>query len=423
MNVLLVLADDMRADLLPFMSFVNGVLRRSGTEYTSMRAEVPVCSPARAGMVTGQYAHRAANGVFTNTPIVDVANPALHSLPVWLAGVTCGMFGKYTIPGVSAVQPGWDVWRVLSGNTQAPYGYELSTDGVLSNPPEHQLDLIADEVETFVTTAAEPWFCWFAPTNPHVNTSNFGNNPQPETLNKFDWVQWPYTLLEDTTGKPSWIAALGQHTPKQRRVMQTRIRRQIRETYDLDVKIQGIHAALDAAGRLQDTLIIFVSDGGVFYLEQRLPNAVGTPLPSTKEMPYDAVAKVPCILSGPGVPRRLVYPYPTILQDVTATILEVFGATPSVDLDGVDLLHLLDAAHTTRSTLFQRQADALDFPDGAGIVTHTRKLIRWDDQVGTDKFEMYDLDTDPDELVNVANVPARLAERNALEALIDAALA
>jgi hypothetical protein len=52
----------------------------------------------------------------------------------------------------------------------------------------------------------------------------------------------------------------------------------------------------------------------------------------------------------------------------------------------------------------------------------TRKLTRWA-AADPNKYEMYDLDTDPDEHTNVAYVGGRLAERNALEAELDALLA
>jgi hypothetical protein len=99
---------------------------------------------------------------------------------------------------------------------------------------------------------------------------------------------------------------------------------------------------------------------------------------------------------------------------VTATILALFGASPTVALDGVDLRE----AAQGRSTLYERKGEP-GFPDGVGIVDATRKLVRWADQAGDDRYEAYDLDTDPDELVSWANDPARRAERDRYEARLD----
>jgi arylsulfatase A-like enzyme len=151
----------------------------------------------------------------------------------------------------------------------------------------------------------------------------------------------------------------------------------------------------------------------VLYGEQRL--GAGVPITTaTKNHPYDACARVPCIVAGPGFEHGGIRSEPTVLQDVTATILALFGASPTVALDGVDLRE----AAPGRSTLYERKGEP-GFPDGVGIVDATRKLVRWADQAGDDRYEAYDLDTDPDELVSWANDPARRAERDRYEARLD----
>jgi arylsulfatase A-like enzyme len=111
---------------------------------------------------------------------------------------------------------------------------------------------------------------------------------------------------------------------------------------------------------------------------------------------------------------------PTQHQDIAATMAAIASVTPGVSpLDGIDLrttdpdrelLHQLGDATGT---------GAAGRPIAEGITTKTRKLFRYD-ETGADEFEMYDLDTDPTELLNVANDAGRLTERNALEAALDA---
>jgi arylsulfatase A-like enzyme len=107
-----------------------------------------------------------------------------------------------------------------------------------------------------------------------------------------------------------------------------------------------------------------------------------------------------------------------VLQDLTATILSLAGATATVPQDGIDLRSPA-SQRADRATLYERKGDE-EFPDGVGIVTATRKLLRWDDRHGDDRYEAYDLDRDPDELVSWANDPARRAERDRYEAKLDA---
>ena len=415
-NVLLVVLDDCRKDLLPYMGFTNGQLRREGIEFTSMRCPVPVCSPVRAGLMTGRDAFRAENLVYRNSPATDAAGVATHTLPIWLktAGVaSTGLFGKYTIPGQTTKPNGWDTWRCLSSSTQAAYGYTIHDGTTPTTPAGHQLTYLASEVTTFVTTATQPWFCYFAPTNPHVNVTDFGNNPLPSSSLKFDWVDWPLDLLTSTTDKPSWITALAQMTPNDQALLRVQIRQQLREAHDADAVIQQIYNSLSSSGRLADTLIIVISDSGVFYGEQRLD--LGG-IPSIKDHPYDSVAKVPSIMRGPGVRAGSSYTHPTKIQDVTATVSSFFGATPTTSLDGVDLRALVNTPQPSRGTLYEKGAGDPTYPDGSGVVTATRKLLKWTGKAGTDEYEMYDLDTDPGEKINVANIAGRLTERNTLEA-------
>jgi arylsulfatase A-like enzyme len=164
-------------------------------------------------------------------------------------------------------------------------------------------------------------------------------------------------------------------------------------------------------------VIVFVTDSGVFYGEQRL----GGILTSGKNYPYDVVAKVPCIVRGPTFPAATVESTPAVLQDVTATILALFGAVATVELDGLDLRQLVGTPDPLRATLYERAADT-EAPAGAGVVTATRKLTRWSGTTPADRYEAYDLDVDPAEHVSWAGVPGRAAELASLDGRLDALL-
>lgn len=425
-NVLLILADDMRQDLLPFMPFVSGTLRASGTEFTHAYCEVPICQAARAGLLTGQHAHSASNGVYQNA---DTLPSYTNLLPTWLTGVSRGMFGKVPLGyAQQAARPGWDTWRVFASvNEQEAYGYSVYDGSATTSPTSHQLSYIVPHVQTFITTAAQPFFAWWSPTNPHVNTSTFTNNPLPTTMDKFEWLQWPFSLLTSTTGKPTWISGLAAPAAAALSAIRLAARQQVREVYDLDVQIATLYAAL--GGRAADTYIIFVSDSGVFFGEQRL----GSSNAAEKDHPYDVAAKVPCIIAGPGIPAGGTNTTPITLQDITATITAILGGTPTITQTGTDIRTFITTPNPGRPILYERHGNVSNgYPDGVGVITATRKLIRWTEGTGTpatnfttnpnDHYEMYDLDTDPHELTNVANVGGRLTERTALDAQITALL-
>jgi arylsulfatase A-like enzyme len=225
-------------------------------------------------------------------------------------------------------------------------------------------------------------------------------------------------LLEDASTKPSWIASRPPPTAAALSRMRHGIRQQAREVHDLDGVIRELCAALDAAGRLERTIVAFASDGGVHYGEQRI-GIEGAVTPARKNQPYDVCARVPCVLRGAGFAPGQVRREPAVLQDLTATVLAALGASATVELDGTDLRDPASGL-AGRATLYERRGDE-EFPDGVGIVDAARKVLRWAGH-GDDRFEAYDLDTDPDELVSWANDPARRAERDAYEARLDALL-
>lgn len=428
-NVVLVIMDDMRRDLLPYMPFVNGTLRPQGTELAGMRCEVPICSPARASIITGRHARDPENGVYAQPD--PISSPSTHALPVWLAPVTAsnGMFGKYMVNGSSGLQPGWDRWCVMNSNVQGVYDYSCKdetgavvTPGVTSSI--HQLKYLQSMINPYLSSATEPFFCYFAPTNPHVNDTEFRNNPWPETCSKFGWVRWPMTHLlsdADAATKPSFRAVpVTQYTETQLGYLNNEIRNQIRECFDVDTVIKSMWDTLVARGGgvLGRTIWIFATDSGVFYEEQRTMVDTGITV-SQKGDCYDCVTRVPSLIMGPGIPVGLRDTTPMTMQDITPTICNIFGATPSLTLRGTDIRTLVTNPPADRDTLYECKSTAMPW-DATGIVTRTRKLVKYAGKTGNDQYEMYDLDTDPWENTSVANVPGRLTERNALETRMNA---
>jgi arylsulfatase A-like enzyme len=197
-------------------------------------------------------------------------------------------------------------------------------------------------------------------------------------------------------------------------------RGQLREGTALDRAIGAIIESL-APEPLANTLIIYNSDNGIMYGEHRMPY-VGV----AKNNAYDVTMRVPLVMRGPNVAPGISDEPVTTGADVTATIVAAAGATAALTPDGVNLYDVIanPATYASRQLLHAKDV-TINFgtaPAGEGISTATRKLYRYPSVTGPDRLEAYDLDTDPDELANWANDPTRLAERDALEAALDALL-
>lgn len=412
-NVVVIDVDDMRHDLVRHMPFVNQ-MRREATEFTACRLNVPVCQAARVAVLTGQYAHNS--GVPNN----DVQFPdTVDALPAWLetAGVDCAGIGKMPNGyGTTAIPDGWTYWRRIQ-NIHEKFNANVFDGSASATTGQWEADYLADQFDAWFAGTTAPFFAWITPTMPHADTWQY--HPRPRQMTRLSWYQHTFNLEDDVSDKPTRIQDRDPITvdllPRARR----EIRNQIREVRDVDWLVEHIYTTLLDAGVLHDTILVFTTDGGVFYGEHRFGFGSGFFIGAAKDEPYDVVTKVPLIVRGPGFTADAKVDAPTTAQDITALCLDAFDATPTIDLDGISLATIAadPGSYRDRALLYEKGTGAGN--TAYGIMTIDRKLIRWEDETGTDEYEAYDLDIDPDEHANWANDAGRRAERDALEAELD----
>lgn len=99
-NVILFLTDDQALSDLRAMGAVRRRIGQAGTRFSRAFSQYPLCCPARATLLTGQYAHN--HGVMGNAPPFG-GFPAFNdreTLPVWLqrAGYNTLMLGTTIAP-------------------------------------------------------------------------------------------------------------------------------------------------------------------------------------------------------------------------------------------------------------------------------------------------------------------------------------
>ena len=169
----------------------------------------------------------------------------------------------------------------------------------------------------------------------------------------------------------------------------------------LDHNVGRILAALEAAGLTQDTTVLYTSDHG---------DNVGARGLWGKSNMYEESAAVPMILAGPDVAPG-VCATPVSLLDVSATIAANFGA-PLDTAEGVkDLRQVLTEPEQPDRIVFS-EYHAAGAVSGAFMLRKGRwKLIHY---VGFDD-ELFDLEDDPEELVNRAQDPDCAAVRADLQ--------
>ena len=418
-NIVLLVTDDMRAgnlaqtgtDDLDAMSQTQqyvgaGGSPANGVRYSRTYCPAPLCAPDRASILTGQYAHN--HGVWTNDQNIGQGINALHLLendllPAWLqaVGYKTGFAGKYCNgygePGdnkaASFVPPGWDDWRAFQGD--GTYKYKgpvrvnqngnvttIQNDGTYYNT--HWVrDRVLARIDQW-TGGGSPFFIqgsFVACHNKHPGAeakyqgnSNVGNvestcfnQAQP---NDIPWI----------ADNPPIDTADTQLSRRQRRDV----------LRSVDDAVKAIRDKLVAKVIMNNTLIIFVSDNGFLLGEHRL---------SGKNSPYEESARVPLLArwtNGPLVPG--VHSRMTSVLDITATLVDVAGATPGHALDGRSLWAPLPPTGQFRPVLIEGHA----FGDTPDFSTVRVSDFVYTEYVGGQK-EFFDLTQTPWQRTNYYN--------------------
>jgi arylsulfatase A-like enzyme len=158
----------------------------------------------------------------------------------------------------------------------------------------------------------------------------------------------------------------------------------------LDSHIGRLLAALQEAGQLDNTLVVFSADQGI---------AVGSHGLLGKQNLYDHSMKAPLVLAGPGVPHgksdALVH-----LFDIYPTVCDLVGARAPEKIDGKSFRPVLAGKATTA-----RPELMLAYRDRQRAVRDDRwKLVRYP---GVNVTQLFDLQADPDESRDLAADPTQ----------------
>ena len=119
-NILVVMTDDMAKSDLQFMPKTQRLLADKGTTFADAVDSFPLCCPARATFITGQYAHNhGVEGNFAPFGWYGMKHRG-NTLPAWLddSGYDTAMIGKWlngygALDAHGEVPKGFDTWRGL----------------------------------------------------------------------------------------------------------------------------------------------------------------------------------------------------------------------------------------------------------------------------------------------------------------------
>lgn len=176
----------------------------------------------------------------------------------------------------------------------------------------------------------------------------------------------------------------------------------------VDAQFGRILATLSEAKLESKTRILYLSDHGENLGTRRLWG---------KSTLYQESAAIPMILCGPDVPRGKRCHTPVSQVDLYPTVLDAVGATPDAEdrsLPGASLLYIA-AQPDQAERLVLSQYHAGGAISGAYMLR--RGCLKYIYYVGCPP-ELYDLDADPEELDNLAGLPAHARTLDEFETLL-----
>jgi arylsulfatase A-like enzyme len=412
----LITTDDQTLQDMRWMPRTRQLLGQHGVTFSHGISNHPLCCPARAELVTGQYAQN--NGVRTNRGrhggFESLDEPG-NTVATWLhdSGYRTALIGKYLNLYYldHGRQDGWDLWNPLVGNTvYEPYDYEFFGDGTGSRGDGtlHVTDAVRDQTVDLIRTWAgegQPFFAWASFVAPHgactEEKPDCSAPPEPPARYKntlpdvgLPSVRKPSFNEPNMRDKPAWMRQLPRQ-PKS--ALQSLFQARIESLAGVDEAVAQIVQTLEEEGELDNTYLLFTSDNGYLLGEHRFQE---------KTFAYQESLRVPFLLAGPGMPADVVRRQIVSTIDVAPTIAAIAGVRPDRKVDGLDMRpYARMNTRLGRTSLIQAgPRRKIGSPNWTyrGVYTSRYTYVRWSK---TGFLELYDRAKDPYELRNVASDP------------------
>ncbi|MEM1249532.1 MAG: sulfatase [Acidobacteriota bacterium] len=402
-NFVFVLIDDQRYDALgalnPFFETPHlDALMARGVLFENAFVTTSLCSPSRASILTGQYAHK--HQVLANRTPLDPQIPTFGQ-ELEGAGYDTGFFGKWHMGGADdSPRPGWGRW--VSFPAQGVY-YDprFNVDGERVQREGYTTDLITDYAVEFLESRSDvPFLAYVSHKAVH---SNF--DPAERHRGSYAGRAYPYPESMANTeanyrGKPDWVRAQrnswhGVDGMYDGDVEMDQFVLDYAETLlAVDESVGRLVAALEEQGLMESTYFVFTSDNGFQFGEHGLID---------KRTMYEASIRVPLLVAGPGIEPGSRRPEMILNVDYAPTFLELAGAAIPDGVQGRSFAPLLRGEDSSWRTEFLYEyfweRAFPQTPTVLGVRTDTHKLMRYHGV--WDRYELYDLVVDPDERNNL----------------------
>jgi N-acetylglucosamine-6-sulfatase len=412
-NIIFILTDDHRYDALGFLkgqSFVETThldsLARDGAHIKNAFVTTALCSPSRATILTGQYAHK--HKIIDNNTAIP-RGTTFFPQHLQKAGYATGFFGKWHMGNADdAPQPGFDHWVSFRGQgSYLPEKNGLNVDGKRVPQKGYITDELTDYAVEWINARekGKPYFVYLSHKAVHSNFVPAERHKGRYANAKFVPPPTMQASGDMARGRPMWVQNQrnswhGVEYPYHSDLDISEYYKRYAETLlGVDDSVGRLVDTLRKRGELDSTLIIYMGDNGFAFGEHGLID---------KRTAYEESMRVPMLVRCP----ELFAGGKTVEQvvanlDIMPTCLDAAGVKPPASIDGQSILPVLQGKQIPwRDTLLYEYYWERNFPH-----TPTMHALRGDHYKYIryhgiwDLNELYDLKEDPLETRNLINDP------------------
>ena len=411
-NIIFFLVDDQRYDMLsmmnhPFIETPNiDRLAKRGVYFKEAFVTTSLCSPSRASMITGQYAHK--HDVIDNNSDLDPKTPT-YPKELQKAGYNTGFIGKWHMGEASdSRRPGFNYWVSFEG--QGKYiNPELNIDGNRKEVKGHISDVLTDLALSYIKEQYDKDEAYFLCISHKAVHENFTPTERHHRKYIDKEITYPDSYAnteENYKGKPGWLK-------KQRKSWHGAERNytdgdkvegddlaRMTQLYaecmlGVDESLGRLVNTLEDLGELEKTVIIYMSDNGYLLGEHGLID---------KRVMYEESIRVPAFLYwGEKIREGRVNDQFILNIDIAPTILDIARIKKPDTMQGESFLPLAlgEAINWRQDFLYEYFIDhmAVQTPTIFGLRTKEYSYITYHGV--WDNFELYDIKKDPNQKNNL----------------------
>jgi len=429
-NVIVILADDQGCWAMGCAG--NGEVRTpnldrlaaSGVRFESFFCASPVCSPARASLLTGRIPSqhgvhdwiRAGNSTDEKDKggrLVEYLRGQTGYSDILAAnGYTCGFSGKWHMGDSHHPQKGFVFWEAHARGGGPYYNWPKVRGDEVVREENYVSDVITDDALRFLDQQAEtdtPFYLSVHYTAPH---SPWEREHHPKDIYDDYHANCPFDSLPNDPPHP-WqtnTAPIGADEARRREVLSG----YFAAVTAMDLNVARILDWLEAKGLRENTLVFFTSDNGMNMGHHGIWGKGNGTFPLNM---YDTSVKVPAIISRPGhVPEGEVCDAMLSHYDFMPTLLAYLGME---DPEAAKLPGKSFAALLTGEKSRGRQSVVVYDEYGPVRMIRTREW-KYVYRHAHGPHELYDLGNDPGERENLSDRPDQRERIEGLKSRMDA---